>query len=73
MLIASILLPLIMLNILIAIVTDEYDKIQQERTIMDTKERLIWVSEISRLVRLGYYLCRRRDKTLEESSKFIHI
>ena len=41
-----ILLPLLLLNLLIAIMGDIYDKVQEQMDIADTKERLLLISEI---------------------------
>ncbi len=41
------MLPIIMLNLLIAIMGDVYDRVKEHQVIADAKERLKWILEFS--------------------------
>jgi hypothetical protein len=47
---ATIALPLIMLNLLIAIMGDIYDRVQENQIVEDIRERLLWILELGRFV-----------------------
>ena len=64
---ASVFLPLVMLNLLIAIMGDIHDKVQEEQAVADVKEKLDLILEIGRLIfwhrnrmpEIGYlHLCK---------------
>ena len=53
------LIPLLLLNLLVAIMGDIYNQVQENMEIADTKERLQVISEISHLI-----ICKRSPKPL---------
>jgi hypothetical protein len=59
--IATIALPLIMLNLLIAVMGDIYDRVQENQVVADVRERLLWILE------LGRFACMKKQ------SKFMYI
>jgi hypothetical protein len=47
--ISTIALPLIMLNMLIAIMSDIYTRVLEQQVIVDAAERLRWILEVGRI------------------------
>ena len=57
-LIGTILLPLVLLNLLIAIMGEKYGRLQSDKKLSDIQERLSMIVEIGKMIRR----CRRRSR-----------
>jgi hypothetical protein len=50
---ATIALPLILLNLIIAIMSDIYERVSENQAVADVRERLSWIMELTRFNRWG--------------------
>ena len=53
-LLVTLAITLVLLNLLIAIISDEYDHVQNTKESQDVLERLILIREVSKYLKFGY-------------------
>ena len=62
MVIITILLSVILFNMLVAIMTDSFEKVQENAIISESRERLFLITEAIAVKKLVIKLCRRRKR-----------